>query len=194
MSGQATFHATTILAVKHNGQTAICGDGQVTFGQQVIMKQSARKIRRLYQGRVIVGFAGAVADAIALYEMFEAQLETYQGQLLRAAVELAKAWRQNKMLRQLEAMMIAVDGNKLLLIAGTGEIIEPDDDVLSIGSGSVFALAAARALKQHATHLSAAEMAKAAMQIAANMCVYTNDRFVMETIESTSSQVEGGRE
>jgi ATP-dependent HslUV protease subunit HslV len=182
----SAFHATTIVAVRHLGQSAICGDGQVTFGQQMIMKTKARKIRRLYRGKVIVGFAGAVADAIALYEMFEAKLEEYQGQLQRAAVELAKAWRQDKMLRRLEAMMIAMDGQHLLLIAGTGEIIEPDDDVLAIGSGSVYALSAARALKLHASHLTAGQMAESAMQIAAGLCVYTNDQFVMESVSHES--------
>lgn len=132
---ELSFHATTICAVSHNGKGAIAGDGQVTFGQNVVMKQTAKKVRRLYRGQVIAGFAGSVADAITLFEKFEAKLEEHQGNLQRAAVELAKDWRQDRVLRKLEALMIVMDKTGMLLISGGGEIIEPDDDVLAIGSG-----------------------------------------------------------
>lgn len=176
------FHATTIFAIRHEGNGAIAGDGQVTFGNSMVMKQHAKKVRRLYRGQVVAGFAGAVADAFTLFEKFEAKLEEYQGQLQRAAVELAKEWRQDKMLRQLQAMMIAMDRDSLLLISGTGEVIEPDDGILAIGSGGSFALAAGRALKQHAAHLSALDIARASLQIAAEICVYTNNNLVVEEI------------
>lgn len=176
------FHATTICAVRHNGQAAIAGDGQVTFGNNMIMKQHARKVRRLYRGQVLAGFAGSVADAITLFEKFEGKLEEHHGNLQRAAVELAKEWRQDKVLRKLEALMIVMDAQHVLLISGGGEIIEPDDEVIAIGSGGSFALAAARALKRHSTHLSAREMAEAALHIAAEICVYTNDNLVVEEL------------
>jgi len=176
------FHATTICAVRHNGQAAIAGDGQVTFGNNMIMKQHARKVRRLYRGQVLAGFAGSVADAITLFEKFEGKLEEHHGNLQRAAVELAKDWRQDKVLRKLEALMIVMDAQHVLLISGGGEIIEPDDEVIAIGSGGSFALAAARALKRHSTHLSAREMAEAALHIAAEICVYTNDNLVVEEL------------
>ncbi|BFH14841.1 ATP-dependent protease subunit HslV [Paenibacillus thiaminolyticus] len=176
------FHATTICAVRHNGQAAIAGDGQVTFGNNMIMKQHARKVRRLYRGQVLAGFAGSVADAITLFEKFEGKLEEHHGNLQRAAVELAKDWRQDKVLRKLEALMIVMDAQHVLLISGGGEIIEPDDEVIAIGSGGSFALAAARALKRHSTHLSAREMAEAALHIAAEICVFTNDNLVVEEL------------
>lgn len=176
------FHATTICAVRHNGQAAIAGDGQVTFGNNMIMKQHARKVRRLYRGQVLAGFAGSVADAITLFEKFEGKLEEHHGNLQRAAVELAKDWRQDKVLRKLEALMIVMDSQHVLLISGGGEIIEPDDEVIAIGSGGSFALAAARALKRHSTHLSAREMAEAALHIAAEICVFTNDNLVVEEL------------
>lgn len=177
------FHATTICAVRHNGKGAIAGDGQVTFGQNMIMKHQARKVRRLYRGKVVAGFAGSVADAVTLFEKFEGKLEEHQGNLQRAAVELAKEWRSDRVLRRLEAMLIVMDDRSLLLISGNGEVIEPDDDVLAIGSGGSFALSAARALKKHATLLEAKDMAFEALKIASEICVYTNDNIIVEEIE-----------
>lgn len=176
------FHATTIFAIHHNGQGAMAGDGQVTLGNQVVMKHTARKVRRLFNGKVLAGFAGSVADAFTLFELFEGKLEEYNGNLQRAAVELAKHWRSDKILRQLEAMLIVMDFDNLLLISGTGEVIEPDDGILAIGSGGNFALAAGRALKQHASELSAREIAKSALEIAANICVFTNDNIMVEEL------------
>ncbi|MBY9081876.1 ATP-dependent protease subunit HslV [Paenibacillus sp. HN-1] len=178
------FHATTICAVRHNGGAAIAGDGQVTFGENVIMKTTAKKVRRLYRGQVIAGFAGSVADAITLFEKFEGKLEEHHGNLQRAAVELAKDWRQDRVLRKLEALMIVMDKNGMLLISGGGEIIEPDDDVLAIGSGGNFALSSARALKRHATNLSAAEIAREALVIASEICVYTNSNIIVEELKA----------
>lgn len=177
------FHATTIFAIRHQGKAAIAGDGQVTFGQQVIMKHHAKKVRRLYKEQVLAGFAGSVADAITLFEKFESRLEEYQGNLARSAVELAKEWRADKVLRKLEAMLIAVNKEQILLISGSGEVIEPDDDLLAIGSGGNFALAAGRALKRYSSELSAAEIAKAALTIAGEICVYTNDQIVLEELK-----------
>lgn len=177
-----SFHATTICAVRHNGKAAIAGDGQVTFGQQVIMKQTAKKVRRLFRGQVVAGFAGSVADAITLFEMFEGKLEEHHGNLQRAAVELAKDWRQDKVLRKLEALMIVMDQQSMLLISGGGEIIEPDDDVIAIGSGGNFALAAARALKRHPGELEAKDIAREALQIASEICVYTNSNIIIEEV------------
>jgi ATP-dependent HslUV protease, peptidase subunit HslV len=175
------FHATTIFAIQHNGKCAMAGDGQVTFGNAVVMKHTARKVRKLFQGKVIAGFAGSVADAFTLFEMFEGKLEEFNGNLQRAAVELAKEWRSDKILRRLEAMLIVMNEHHLLLISGTGEVIEPDDGILAIGSGGNYALAAGRALKQYAgNHLTAKEIAKAALEIAANICVYTNDNIIVE--------------
>ncbi|NUK29108.1 ATP-dependent protease subunit HslV [Parageobacillus sp. VR-IP] len=177
------FHATTIFAIRHNGKAAMAGDGQVTFGNAVVMKHTAKKVRRLFQGRVLAGFAGSVADAFTLFEMFEGKLEEFNGNLPRAAVELAKEWRSDKVLRRLEAMLIVMDDRHLLLISGTGEVIEPDDDILAIGSGGNYALAAGRALKQYAgEQLSAKEIAKAALEIAANICVYTNEHIIVEEL------------
>lgn len=177
------FHATTIFAIRHQGKAAIAGDGQVTFGQQVIMKHHAKKVRRLYKEQVLAGFAGSVADAITLFEKFESRLEEYQGNLARSAVELAKEWRADKVLRKLEAMLIAVNKEQILLISGSGEVIEPDDDLLAIGSGGNFALAAGRALKRYSPEMSAAEIAKAALTIAGEICVYTNDQIVLEELK-----------
>jgi ATP-dependent HslUV protease subunit HslV len=174
------FHATTIFAIRHNGKAAIAGDGQVTFGNQMIMKHGAKKIRRLYRGQVLAGFAGSVADAITLFEKFEGKLEEYQGSLTRAAVELAKEWRTDKMLKSLEAMLIVLNKEQLLLVSGNGEVIEPDDDVLAIGSGGSYALSAGRALKRHASNLSAKEIAKASLTIASEVCVFTNDHIIIE--------------
>ncbi|RCX21317.1 ATP-dependent protease subunit HslV [Fontibacillus phaseoli] len=177
-----SFHATTICAVRHNGKGAIAGDGQVTFGESVVMKQTAKKVRRLYRGQVLAGFAGSVADAITLFEKFEGKLEEHHGNLQRAAVELAKEWRSDRVLRKLEALMIVMDHSGMLLISGGGEIIEPDDDVLAIGSGGNFALSAARALKRHAVQLEAKDIAREALQVASEICVYTNSNIIVEEL------------
>ncbi len=177
------FHATTIFAIRHQGKGAMAGDGQVTFGNAVVMKHTARKIRRLFHGKVLAGFAGAVADAFTLFEMFEGKLEEYNGNLQRAAVELAKEWRSDKVLRRLEAMLIVMDDTHLLLISGTGEVIEPDDGILAIGSGGNYALAAGRALKAYAgEHLTAKQIAEAALKVAGDICVYTNDCIIVEEL------------
>ncbi|MGD6974710.1 ATP-dependent protease subunit HslV [Bacillus altitudinis] len=180
----SSFHATTIFAVQHKGKSAMAGDGQVTFGQAVVMKHTAKKVRRLFGGKVLAGFAGSVADAFTLFEKFETKLEEYGGNLKRAAVELAKEWRSDKMLRQLEAMLIVMNKESILLVSGTGEVIEPDDGILAIGSGGNYALSAGRALKKHAgNHLSAREIAKAALETAGEICVYTNDQITLEELE-----------
>ncbi|MBJ6363369.1 ATP-dependent protease subunit HslV [Paenibacillus sp. GCM10012307] len=176
------FHATTICAVRCNGKGAIAGDGQVTFGNSMVMKHSAKKVRRLYRGQVVAGFAGSVADAITLFEKFEGKLEEHHGNLQRAAVEMAKDWRSDRVLRRLEAMMIVMDASGMLLISGNGEIIEPDDGILAIGSGGSFAMSAARALKRHATDMEAREVARASLEIAAEICVYTNHNIIVEEI------------
>jgi ATP-dependent HslUV protease subunit HslV len=177
------IHATTIFAVHHKGKCAMAGDGQVTFGNSVVMKHTARKVRKLFNGKVIAGFAGSVADAFTLFEMFEAKLEEYNGNLQRAAVELAKQWRSDKVLRRLEAMLIVMNAESLLLISGTGEVIEPDDGILAIGSGGNYALSAGRALKKYSgEHLTAKEIARAALEIAAEICVYTNDNIIVEEL------------
>ncbi|HZW84065.1 MAG TPA: ATP-dependent protease subunit HslV [Candidatus Deferrimicrobium sp.] len=175
------FHATTIVAVKQGEKVAIAGDGQVTFGQATVMKHTAKKVRRIYQGKVLTGFAGSVADAFTLFEKFEGKLEEYHGNLQKAAIELAKEWRTDKMLRKLEALIIVADQQKLLVISGGGEVIEPDDGIAAIGSGGNFALAAARALVAH-TNLPPAEIVKEAMKVAANICVYTNENITVEEI------------
>ncbi|MEI4788936.1 ATP-dependent protease subunit HslV [Bacillus sp. FJAT-53060] len=180
----SSFHATTIFSVQHKGKSAMAGDGQVTFGQAVVMKHTAKKVRRLFGGKVLAGFAGSVADAFTLFEKFETKLEEYGGNLKRAAVELAKEWRSDKMLRQLEAMLIVMNKESILLVSGTGEVIEPDDGILAIGSGGNYALSAGRALKKHAgDHLSAREIAKAALETAGEICVYTNDQITLEELE-----------
>ena len=171
---------TTICAVKKDNQLAMAGDGQITMGQQVIMKGSARKIRRIYHNQVLVGFAGGVADAITLSAMFETKLSEHQGQLTRAAVELAKSWRSDRTLQKLEALLIVMNKENLLMVSGTGEVIEPDDGILTIGSGGNYALAAARALKRNAPELSAADIAKQALQIASEIDVFTNDQIRVE--------------
>jgi ATP-dependent HslUV protease subunit HslV len=178
-----SFHATTIFAVRHKGKGAIAGDGQVTFGNSMVMKNHAKKVRRLFRGKVIAGFAGSVADAITLFEKFEGKLEEHHGNLQRAAVELAKDWRSDRVLRRLEAMMIVMDATGLLLISGNGEIIEPDDGILAIGSGGSFALAAGRALQRYAPEMEAKDIAKAALEMAAEICVYTNHNIIVEEIE-----------
>ena len=175
------MEATTIVAVRRNGQCAVAGDGQVTFGQNTIMKHNAKKVRRLYGDKVVVGFAGSVADAFTLCERFEAKLEQYSGSLQRAAVELAQEWRSDKILRKLEAMMIAADKEELLVVSGSGEVISPDDDIAAIGSGGMYAMAAAKALKEN-TVLSAKEIAVKAITIAGQICVFTNDRITVEEV------------
>lgn len=174
------IHGTTILAVRGEEGTAMAGDGQVTLGQSVAMKHTAKKVRTIHKGRVMVGFAGATADAFTLFERFEQKLESHSGNLTRAAVELAKDWRTDKYLRKLEAMILAADAETILLITGTGDVIEPDDAVAAIGSGGTYALAAARALKRH-TSMSAKDIALAAMKIAAELCVFTNENITLET-------------
>ncbi|MGE5653136.1 MAG: ATP-dependent protease subunit HslV [Bacillota bacterium] len=176
-----TLHATTIVGVRHNGRVALAGDGQVTFGNAMIMKHQARKVRRLYQDKVLAGFAGSVADAFTLFERFEAKLEQYRGNLQRAAVELAKEWRSDRVLRRLEAMLIVADLNTMLVVSGTGEVIEPDDGVVAIGSGGPYALAAARAFVA-ASSLSAGEIARQALGIAADICIYTNHHITVEEL------------
>ena len=160
----------------------MAGDGQVTMGNAVVMKHTARKVRKLFQGKVLAGFAGSVADAFT-FEMFEGKLEEYNGNLQRAAVEMAKQWRGDKMLRQLEAMLIVMDKTTMLLVSGTGEVIEPDDGILAIGSGGNYALSAGRALKQYASeHLTAKQIAKASLEIAGDICVYTNHNIIVEEL------------
>ena len=178
-----SIRGTTICAVRRNGQLAVAGDGQVTMGESVVMKNGAVKVRRIFNGQVITGFAGTVADAFALCERLEAKLTQFAGNLQRAAVELAMEWRQDKAMRKLEAMLICADKENLMLISGTGEVIEPDDDVLAIGSGGNYALAAARALLEN-TSLTAAEIAEKALHIAASICVYTNDHIRVEVIDA----------
>ena len=175
------FEGTTILAVRRNGKCALAGDGQVTFGESTVMKHGAKKVRRLYHDKVIIGFAGSVADAFSLSERFEAKLEKYSGSLRKAAVSLAQEWRSDKALRQLQAMLIAADVNDLLLISGTGEVIDPDDDILAIGSGGMYALSAARALYRN-THMEARDIVVRAMEIASEICVYTNNNLTVEEL------------
>jgi ATP-dependent HslUV protease subunit HslV len=175
------IRSTTILAVRHKNATAIGGDGQVTVGQ-IVMKSDAHKIRRLHGGKVVVGFAGSSADAFALLERFEAKLKDFQGSVPRAATELAKEWRLDRALRRLEAMMIAVDRDSLLLVSGTGDVIQPTDGIAAIGSGGAYALAAARALITHSS-LSAAEIVKTSLDIAGDICIFTNRNIEVEMIE-----------
>jgi len=179
---ETAFHATTIVAVKHKGQTAIAGDGQVTFGQNTIMKANARKVRRLYHGKVLAGFAGSVADAFTLFEKFETKLEEFNGNLMRASVELAKDWRTDRVLRKLEALLLVADSETLLMRSGSAEVIEPDGEVAAIGSGGFYALAAARAMVRH-TELPAAEIAREALELAADICVYTNHNIKVEELD-----------
>ncbi|NQT26233.1 ATP-dependent protease subunit HslV [candidate division KSB1 bacterium] len=176
-----TFHATTILCVKKGGKVAIGGDGQVTFGDTV-MKEKARKVRKLHDDTILAGFAGAAADAFTLFEKFEQTLEEFNGNLSRAAVELAKEWRMDKYLRRLEALLAVADKKTMLLISGTGDVIEPDDAIIAIGSGGPYAQAAARALIAH-SKLDAVGIVKESMKIASGICIYTNDRIVIEELE-----------
>ena len=175
------FKGTTICAVRRNGVIAIAGDGQVTMGEHTIFKTTARKVRRLYNNEVVVGFAGSVADAFTLCEKFEEKLQQCGGNLEKAAVSLAQNWRGDQTMRQLESMMIAANKERLLILSGTGEVIDPDEGIAAIGSGGNYALAAARALIQN-TELGAAEIAEKALHIAASICVYTNDQIIVETV------------
>ncbi|MGI5842336.1 MAG: ATP-dependent protease subunit HslV [Christensenellales bacterium] len=175
------FRGTTICAVKKDGKTVIAGDGQVTMSQSVIFKNNAVKVRRIYNDQVVIGFAGSVADAFSLSERFEEMLNKFSGNLLRSAVELARLWRMDKALRQLEAMLIVADKDKLLIISGTGDVIEPQDDICAIGSGGTYALAAAKALKEN-TNLSAREIATKALLIASDICVFTNSNIIVEEV------------
>jgi ATP-dependent HslUV protease subunit HslV len=177
---QEKFHGTTILMVRRGDKVAVAGDGQVSLGEMV-MKQRARKVRKLYHAKIIVGFAGSAADALTLFERLEAKLEAHQGNLTRAVVELAKDWRTDRVLRRLEALLLAVDGGGAFLISGTGDVIEPDEGVMAIGSGAPYALAAARALMAH-TELAPAVICREAMNIAASLCVYTNSEIVIEEL------------
>ncbi len=172
--------STTIIAVRHKGEVVLAGDGQVTLGNTV-MKHNAQKVRRLYNGKVICGFAGATADAFTLFARLETKLEQYNGNLLRSSVELAKDWRTDRMLRKLEAFLVTADGERSLLLSGTGDVIEADEGILAIGSGGPYAQAAAKALIQH-TEMSAEEICRAAMEIAASICIYTNHHLTMEKL------------
>jgi len=177
---------TTILSVRHKGKVTVAGDGQVTLDVS-ILKHGARKVRRLYHNKVIVGFAGATADAFTLFERFDQKLEQYNGNLLRAAVELAKDWRTDRVLRHLEALMIAVSRENSLIVSGNGDVVESDDEVMAVGSGGPYALAAARALIKY-SDLDATEIAKEAMKIAADICIYTNDRITIEELDTTGDE------
>lgn len=175
------FKGTTIVAVKRGNQVAIAGDGQVTFGNNMIMKQHAKKVRRLHNNQVVAGFAGSVADAFTLFDKFEQKLDEYRGNLQRAAVELAKEWRLDKVLRRLEALLLVADKDNLLIISGGGEVIEPDEGIAAIGSGGAYALAAARALHNH-SDLDVEQIAVESLKIAASMCVYTNSNITVEVL------------
>lgn len=174
------FRGTTIVAVRHKGRVVVAGDGQVSFGETVL-KHTARKVRKLYHDRVIAGFSGATADALTLFEKFEAKLEQHGGNLRRAAVELAKDWRTDRALRRLEALLVVADRESCLVISGSGDVVEPDDGVIAIGSGGNYALAAARVLVKH-TDLDARQIAEEAMRTAASICVYTNDQLTFEEL------------
>lgn len=176
-----TFQGTTICAVRRDGAIAIAGDGQVTMGQNTVMKAGAKKVRRIFGEKVVIGFAGAVADAFALSERLEEKLTQYAGNLQRACVEMALEWRTDKAMRRLEAMLLCADSEHLFLLSGSGEVIEPDDGVFAIGSGGSFALAAARALVQN-TQLTAVEIAEKALRVAASICVYTNENITVEVV------------
>jgi ATP-dependent HslUV protease subunit HslV len=174
------FHATTVVSVRHRGRVAMAGDGQVSLGQTIV-KHTARKVRRVHHDRVLAGFAGAAADAFTLFERFEARLDEHRGNMRRAAVELAKEWRSDRVLRRLEALLAVADADASFIVSGTGEVIEPDDGLIGIGSGGPFALAAARALAAH-SDLDAKAIAVEAMRVAAGICVYTNDQVTVEEL------------
>jgi ATP-dependent HslUV protease subunit HslV len=180
MDAEFQFRGTTIIAVRRNGQSAIAGDGQVSLGATIV-KQTARKIRRLHGGQVLAGFAGSTADAMALFTRFESKIEEFRGHLERAAVELSKEWRTDRMLRRLEAFLVVLDRESCFLLSGAGDVIAPDDGIVAVGSGGPFALAAARALAAH-TDLGAADLAREALKIAAGICLYTNDNIVVESL------------
>ncbi|MBM7711422.1 ATP-dependent protease subunit HslV [Enterococcus xiangfangensis] len=177
---ESQFHSTTICAIEKDGKFAMAGDGQVTMGEQVIMKGTARKVRRIYNGKVVVGFAGSVADAFTLEEKFEGKLNEYNGNLQRAAVELAQEWRTQQAMKNLEALLIVMNDQEMLLVSGNGEVIAPDDGILAIGSGGNYALAAARAMKKHNSEMSAKDIAESALNIAADICVFTNHNIIVE--------------
>lgn len=172
---------TTICAVRRNGKIAVAGDGQITMGQSVILKGTAKKVKRIYDDKVVIGFAGSVSDAISLSEKFEKMLQKYSGNLMRSAVELAELWRDDKLPRKLEAMMIVADKNNLLIVSGSGEVIDPDGDCCAIGSGGNYALAAARAMLKETT-LEASEIAHKALEIASELCVFTNNNIIVEEV------------
>jgi ATP-dependent HslUV protease subunit HslV len=174
------IHATTVLSVRHRNEAVMASDGQVTFGNTVV-KHNARKIRRLYNDRILAGFAGSAADSFALFSRFEAKLEQYRGNLERSAVELAKDWRTDRLLRRLEAMLIVMDAKTTYLLSGTGDLIEPDDGIIAIGSGGAFAMAAAKALARH-TEIPARQIAEESMRIAASICIYSNDSISIESL------------
>jgi ATP-dependent HslUV protease subunit HslV len=181
-TGKSGFiRATTVIGVRRNGRVAMGGDGQVSLGETV-MKEKARKVRRIHGGRILAGFAGSSADALTLFEKFEAKIDEYKGNLTRAAVELAKEWRTDKILRRLEALLAVMDGEHSLVVAGSGEVIEPDDGIVALGSGGAYALAAARALIKH-SDLSAPEIVEESLKIASGICVYTNDQVSIEVLE-----------
>lgn len=175
------FHGTTIIAVKHKGEVALAGDGQVSMGNTIV-KKGAKKLRTMLDGKIIAGFAGSTADALTLFEKFEAKLEQYNGNIMRAAVEMAKDWRTDKILRRLEALLVVADKEKILLISGNGDVVEPDDSIATVGSGGAYALAAARALVAY-SKLSAKEIAEESIKIAAGICVFTNDNVIVEELK-----------
>jgi ATP-dependent HslUV protease subunit HslV len=182
MTERQAFVSTTVLAVRRNGKAAMAGDGQVTMeANHTVLKAGSRKVRKIYKGQILAGFAGSVGDALTLFDKLEGHLEETRGDLQRAAVDLAKEWRTDRALRQLQAMLLCVDRSKVLLVSGTGEVIEPDDDILAIGSGGSFAMAAAKALMKH-TQMEAREIALESLKIAASICIYTNENIVVEEL------------
>ena len=178
---RSPFRGTTICAVRRDGRTAMAGDGQVTL-DKTVMKGHARKVRKIYDGKILVGFAGATADAFTLFEKFEGKLKEFGGDMTRAAVELAKEWRTDRALRRLEAMLLAADASKILLISGTGDVVEPDEEALAIGSGGNYAYAAALAYMRSSAAMSAADIAKASLEIASQICIYTNSNIIVEEL------------
>lgn len=182
MTNLKNLHATTVVGVNHNGKVAIGGDGQATL-DKTVMKSTVRKVRKLQDGKILAGFAGSTADAFTLFEKFEEKLNSYNGNLQRAAVELAKEWRKDKFLQKLEALLVVMDKDQSLLISGQGDVIEPDDHILAIGSGGSYALAAARALKENAPDLSAKEIVEKSLNIAGDICIYTNKNLTILEIE-----------
>lgn len=181
MSDRKIWRSTTVVGIRHNGESAMAADGQVTFGDTIV-KAGARKVRRLYDDQVLAGFAGASSDAFTLFERFEAKLDEYSGALVRAAVELAKDWRMDRALRRLEAMLAVMDREHSLIISGNGDVVEPDDGIVSIGSGGPYALSAARAMLHNAPKLTAEEMARQSLEIASSICIFTNSQIMVETL------------